>query len=139
MKRDPLSAILRVRQSTLDEAQKVIAEAYNAELMASKQADAAAEALDREMAAATNLTCGDDVVETFARWLPIGRRNLKLAHDAQRDATAELDRARAVLALARASVRAVETLMEQREQARMLENGRREQLILDESGRMHRR
>lgn len=139
MKRDALVAILRVRQSTLDEAQKVIADAYDAEQAASLRAQAAAEALSRELDAAMRLSGGDDAVESFARWLPVGRQSLQHAHDTQRDATTELDRARAVLSLARAGVRAVETLMEQRLQEKQKERNRREQLILDDSGRQSRR
>lgn len=138
MKRDPLVAILRVRQSTLDEAQKLIADAYDVEQAASLHAQAAAEALDREMTAATSLSGGDDAVETFARWLPLGRLSLQRAQDSQHDATTQLDRARAVLSLARAGVRAVETLIEQRAHERKKESERREQLSLDETGRMRR-
>lgn len=139
MKRDALATILRVRQSTLDEAQKVIADAYDAEQAASLHAQAAAEALTREMTAAMDLSGGDDAVETFARWLPLGRQSLRHAHDTQRNATTELDRARAVLSLARAGVRAVETLMEQRTLEKQKEYNRLEQLTLDEAGRNSRR
>ena len=134
MKRDPLQTILRVRQSTLEEAQKAVASAYQVERDASIRAEAASAALDHEMRTATNLASGDEAVETFARWLPIGRGALKQAHDAQREATTSLDQARAVLALARAGVRTVETLIEQRQVEQQLEDNRREQRILDETG-----
>lgn len=134
MSRDPLRTILRVRQSALDEAQKAVGEAYRLEQEASLGAEAAANALAQEMQVATSLTVGDDAVEVFARWLPVGRGNLKRAHDAQRDATAALDRARAMLAVARAGVRSVECLIEQRRAEEVLEEGRREQRLLDEAG-----
>ena len=134
MTRDPLRTMLRVRQSTLDEAQKAVAEAYRMERDASDRAQAASAALDREMRAATSLAGGDDAVETFARWLPIGRRALRQAHDAQREATATLDHARAVLTLARSGVRTVESLIEQRRVEKQLEDNRKEQRILDEAG-----
>ncbi len=134
MSRDPLRTMLRVRQSALDEAQKAVADAYRLEQETSLGAEAAANALAQEMQVATSLAGGDDAVEVFARWLPVGRRNLKRAHDAQRDATAALDCARAMLALARAGVRSVECLIEERQTERMLEEGRREQRILDEAG-----
>ena len=137
MKRDPLSTMLRVRQSTLDEAQKAVAEAYSVERDAFDRAEAAAAALEQEMRAAMSLAGGDDAVETFARWLPVGRRALKQAHDAQRDATAMLDQARAILALARSGVRTVESLIEQRREEQQLEDNRRDQRALDEVG--HRR
>ncbi len=134
MKRDPLGTMLRVRQSTLDEAQKAVAEAYRAERDAFDRAEAAAAALEREMQVATSLAGGDEAVETFARWLPVGRRTLKQAHDAQRDATAMLDQARAILALARSGVRTVESLIEQRRAEQQLEDNRRDQRALDELG-----
>jgi flagellar export protein FliJ len=134
MKRDPLRTMLRVRQSTLDEAQKAVADAYRAEQDAANRAEAASAALEREMKTATSLAGGDDAVETFARWLPIGRRDLKQAHDAQRDATSALDRARAVLALARSGVKTVESLIEQRQAACQIDDNRREQRVLDEAG-----
>ena len=40
MKRDPLQTILRVRQSTLEEAQKAVASAYQVERDASIRAEA---------------------------------------------------------------------------------------------------
>ena len=86
------------------------------------------------MRAAMSLAGGDEAVETFARWLPVGRRALKQAHDTQRDATAMLDQARAVLALARSGVRTVESLIEQRHAERQLEHNRRDQRALDEVG-----
>ena len=133
MKRDPLGTMLRVRQSALDEAQKAVADAYRLERDAFDRAEAASAALEREMQAAMSLTGGDEAVETFARWLPAGRRAIKLAHDAQRDATAVLDQARAVLTLARSGVRAVETLIEQRRAEQRLEDNRRDQRALDEA------
>ena len=135
MKRDPLRTMLRIRRTTLDEAQKAVADAYVTERDACARADAAAVALEHEMKAATSLVGGDEAVETFARWLPIGRRTLAQARDAQRVATAELDRARVLLGLARAAVAAVESMIEQRQTEQRFEEGRREQLLLDEASR----
>lgn len=134
MKRDPLRTMLRIRQSALDEAQTAVAAAYAAERGALSRVEEATAALAREMGEAMNLAAGDEAVESFARWLPVGRGILKRAHDGQRDATATLDRTRAVLALARSGVRAVESLMEQRQREQALEEGRREQRVLDEAG-----
>ena len=134
MTRDPLRTMLRLRQAALDEAQKAVGEAYRLEQDASLRAEEAAGALDREMRTATSLAMGDDAVETFARWLPIGRRRLRQAHEELRDATAALDRTRATLALARSGVRAVESLIEERCREQALEAGRREQRVLDEAG-----
>ncbi len=135
MKRDPLRTMLRIRQATLDEAQKAVAGAYQREREAGARARAAAAALDREMKAATSLVAGDDAVELFARWLPIGRRALAQAREAERAATTELDRARVVLGLARAAAAAVESLIEQRAAEQRLEDGHKDQRLMDEAGR----
>ena len=127
--------MLRIRKAALDEAQKAVADAYARERDACTRTDAAAAALEHEMRSATNLVGGDEAVETFARWLPIGRRTLAQARDAQRAATTELDRARVVLGLARIAVSAVEALIERRQAEERLEEGRREQLLRDEVSR----
>lgn len=134
MKRDPLQSMLQIRQATLDEAQQAIGNAYKAEQAAASRTHQAALDLDREMAAALSLGGDDEAVESYARWLPIGRRSLKQAQDEQSQAIAELDRMRTMLALARSGVRAVEALIEQRQQEQRLEAGRREQRILDDAG-----
>lgn len=134
MKRDPLKTILRVRQTTLDEAEAAVADAYRLEQAAVLHTAAVVEFLDRETEAAANIAGGDEMVEAFARWLPMGRKQLTKAHDDQRVATAELDRARVVLTLARSGVKAVERLIEQRELEHRQEQQRREQAVLDELG-----
>ena len=134
MKRDPLKTLLRIRQATLDDAQKAVSQAYRAEQDAARLADEAGEALAHEMRIAMKLDGNDDAVETFARWLPVGRKAIKRANDAQRDATAELDHARAILALARSGVRTVETLAEKRQEECRQQEGRRAQHALDETG-----
>lgn len=134
MKRDPLKTLLRIRQATLDDAQRAVSDAYRAEQEASRRAEEAGEALAHEMRAAMNLGGDDDAVEAFARWLPLGRRAIKQAHDAQRDATARLDQARAILTLARSGVRTVESLDAQRKDERRQEADRHAQHALDEIG-----
>lgn len=134
MKRDPLKTILRIRQTTLDEAEAAVAEAYRLEQVATSHTEAMVELLDRETQAAMSITGGDDMVEAFARWLPVGRRHLNKAHDDQRVATAELDRVRAVLTLARSGVKAVERMIEQRDLGLRQEQQRREQAVMDELG-----
>ena len=138
MKRDPLHALLRIRRSVLDEAQKAVADAYQQDLQAVERVEAAHAALQKEAEAAGNLAAGDDAVETFARWLPIGRRDVQLANEARLDSATALDRARALLTLARSGVRSVETLIEQRRLDQDLNRRRDEQQILDEAG-LHRR
>ena len=134
MTRDPLGTLLRIRQSTLDDARKAVAEAYREERQASNHTERAGDVLASEMRLAMNLEGGDDAVETFARWLPLGRHAIRLAHEAQRDATTRLDHTRVILNLARSAVRTVETLIEQRDQVARQQSDHREQRLLDEVG-----
>lgn len=134
MTRDPLAIILRIRQATLDDAETAVAEAYRQEKAALGRTEAAVDLLDRETQTAMSITGSDDMVEAFARWLPLGQNQLRQAHDNQRLATASLDRARAVLTLARSGVKAVERMIEQRELERRQLAQRREQAVLDELG-----
>lgn len=134
MKRDPLGTLLRIRQTTLDDARKAVAEAYREESQASDRTERAGDVLASEMRLAMNLDGGDDAVETFARWLPLGRHAVRQAHEAQRNATARLDHTRAILNLARSGVRTVETLIEQRDQVARQKSDYREQSLLDELG-----
>jgi flagellar protein FliJ len=134
MTRTPLRTLLRVRRASLDDAQKEVAERYRAEQEAGRRAEAAGEALSQEMRTALDPATGDDAVERFARWLPLGRAALQRAHADHQAATAELDRARAVLGLARAAVRTVELTIEKRDAELARERQRREQLAADEAG-----
>lgn len=134
MTRDPLGTLLRIRQSTLDDARKAVTEAYREERQASNRSEQAGDVLASELRLAMNLDGGDDAVETFARWLPVGRQAIRLAQAAQQDATTRLDHARAILNLARSGVRTVETLIEQRDQTARQQSDHHEQRLLDEAG-----
>ncbi len=132
MRRDPLQAMLRIRQSALDQAQAALAAAYAAEREATQRVREATEALELETRAAGSLAAGDEAVENFARWLPLGRRRISDAQQAQHEATVSLDRLRAVLALARAGVRTVEALIEERRREQQRLAMRKEQHAIDE-------
>ena len=92
--------------------------------------------LEREADAARSLLAGDETVEAYARWLPIGLRAVEQARDAQHAANAELDRVRAMLTLCRTEVQAVETQIEAVSRAESRERGRRDQLAADEAARL---
>lgn len=111
MKSDPLASLLRLRRLTADQARRELAECLHTESEA-KQAIAAIDAkIARETKVATSLAGGDAEVEAFAAWL---RRIRPSQHGAEAAAVAQTTEARAVLAMARAAVRAVEELLTQR-------------------------
>ena len=114
MKSDPLASLLRLRRLTADQARRELAECLHTESEA-KQAIAAIDAqIARETKVATSLAGGDAEVEAFAAWLRRIRPSQHGARVAEAAAVAQTTEARAVLAMARAAVQAVEELLTQR-------------------------
>lgn len=133
MASDPLGVLLRVRRLAVDQARQALAECLTLETVASARCEEIATAIAQETDAATALTSDDQTVETFARWL---RQTLPLqsaANLALADAEARTKEARTVLAATRSGVRAVETMLEQKEAERRLKLARAEQYALDEA------
>ncbi|TLU71619.1 flagellar FliJ family protein [Lichenicoccus roseus] len=112
MSRNPLITLLRLRDAELDDAKRTVAGALVREHAASRRLEVEEAALSREMTMATSMAGGDDCVDAFARWLPIGRKAIGEALIACQVAAAEVDHARTVLTLSRAGHRSVEMLME---------------------------
>lgn len=129
-----LDMLLRIRRSSLDDAQRAVADAlrYQQHLQAQSEAEEARYAM--ETVAALDVAAGDEVVDAFAKWLPIGRKAIETARQAEQEAPGRVDNARVVLGLARAAYRSVETLIEIRtEQIRQTQD-RKAQQETDEIG-----
>jgi flagellar export protein FliJ len=129
---DPLDVLLRVRRLAVDQARQALAECLTLETAASARCEEIAAAIVEETTAATALTSDDQTVEAFADWL---RQTLPLqsaANLALTNAEARTKEARTVLAAARAGVRAVEAILEQKEADRRVRQARGEQHALDE-------
>ncbi len=139
MKRDPRTAVLRLRRLALDDAGHEFAESLRGEAEARQAVAAVEAAILRETDAASQLSAGDAVVEAFGHWLKRARRDLRLAQAAQERAEAETARVRAVLAAARAAVRAAEEMLAAKAAVQRLEATRQEQRELDEIGQRPRR
>ncbi|WP_428377472.1 hypothetical protein [Lichenicoccus sp.] len=132
MSRDPLTTLLRIRATALDEAKQHVAHALAREHAAGLRLADEEAALARETAAALSPAEDDARVDAFARWLPVGRRAIAAALATQQAANATVDHARAVLTLSRAAHRSVETLIEKRSVALDLEAGLRLQREFDD-------
>lgn len=131
---DTLSTLLRIRRTSLDDAQHALAEALRHQQRMQTLSEAEESRYAMETVAALDLTAGDEAVDAFARWLPIGREAVATARRAEQEASGDMDRARVVLGLARAAYRSVELLIEKRtEEARQLQD-RKEQQAMDELG-----
>lgn len=131
---DTLNTLLRIRRTSLDDAQHALAEALRHQQRMQTLSEAEGSRYAMETVAALDLTAGDEAVDAFARWLPIGREAVATARGAEQEASGDMDRARVVLGLARAAYRSVELLIERRtEEARQLRD-RKEQQAMDELG-----
>ena len=114
MSGDALATLLRIRRNNLDEAQRAVADALRLQQQAQARRETEETRYAEETVAALDLSHGDEAVDAFARWLPVGRKAIDVACQAEQEAFGEVDRARIVLGLARAAHRAVELLMEKR-------------------------
>jgi flagellar protein FliJ len=132
MSRDPLATLLRIRKSHLDDAQRAVADALREQHLMQARRETEEARYAQETAAALDLAAGDETVDAFARWLPIGRKAVEAARAAEQEAAGEVDRARVVLGLARAAHRSVELLAEKRaEEARRVQDHRAQQAMDD--------
>jgi len=135
MTHDPLQSLLRLRRLAADQARSGLAESLRAET----EAEAAVTAIETEIAeeaeVAADLTSGDADVEAFGAWLRSVRPKQHAAQAAEVAAEAETAEARAVLAMSRAAVRAVEEILSRHAADERQRSERRTQHELDEVGR----
>ena len=134
MSGDTLATLLRIRQASLDDAQRAVAAALREQHLMQARSEEEARRFAEESLAALDLAAGDDAVDAFARWLPIGRKAVENARQAEQEAAGELDRARIVLGLTRAAHRSVELLIEKRAQETRQLQDRKVQHVMDEIG-----
>ena len=132
MTRDPLEALLRLRNLAVGQARRGLADCLRVEGQAAQTVAAVEAAIEHEIEVATNLGSGDAEVEAFAAWLRRIRPKQQAAHAAEAQAEAATSQARAVVAAARAAVRAAEEMIEQHAAARLAEAGRQAQREIDE-------
>ncbi len=139
MKREPLAAVVRLRWAAQEDAARELADCLRVEAEAQQAVSAIRAAIERETEAASNLDADDAVVEAFGIWLKRARKDLRDAEAARERAETDTTRSRAVLAAARAAVKAAEEMLETKAAIQRTEAGRREQQVLDEVGQRQRR
>jgi len=135
MPRDPLDTLARVRRMAHEEALATLAGALEVEGKADNLAKQAERTIAAETVAAGALDGDDGVVEAFAAWLPGARQRAAQARGACERAQADVSRARAVLAMTRAGVEAVATLLNEQASRRAALAARQEQHALDDAAR----
>ncbi|HTW28793.1 MAG TPA: flagellar FliJ family protein [Acetobacteraceae bacterium] len=131
--RDPLDAVVRLREMAVDAARRGLAEALATETEAVQDVQEAEAAIAHETTAASQLLTTDADVEAFAAWLPQARQRLLRAEARHRAAAADTALARAGLARARSALEVAETLRERRAAAAREEAARRAQSELDDA------
>ena len=130
---DPLATVLRLRRVTVDDAKRSLAAVLRAEEAARMRAEAAESSIDDEAALASDLAGGDEAVEAFAAWLPVGRSKAAAARAEHEQLRSEVAMARAGLTAARAAAEAADALVERRAMQHAVATSRREQASLDEA------
>ncbi len=129
---DPLATVLRIRRITVDDAKRELASLLQAEDAAQREADAADALIAQEGRAAATLAGGDDVVEAYAAWLPVGRAKAVAARAAYDKLRCDVSVARAALTVARAAAEVAQQLLTTRADERALQAERRSQAVMDE-------
>lgn len=114
MARDPLATLIKVRQLACDESQRKLVEALGLEDKAEQVSHRLELSIAQETEAATDIHGTDAMVEAFAAWLPVIRRQLASARQVLLDRQAETMRYRAELTVCKTALETVETLQKQR-------------------------
>lgn len=129
---DPLKTVLRLRRVTVDDAKRALGAVLRAEDAALARAAAAEALINEEAEAAADLAAGDDAVEAFATWLPVGRARAAAARAEHEQYRSEVAMARAGLTTAMAAAEAAENLVKRRDAEHAAVTMRREQAAMDE-------
>ncbi len=127
MSRDPLLAVLRLRQRTVDDARLGLAQAVAAEMAAEALARAAERSMECEAQRAADPDGGDELVEAFAAWLPGARQRAAQARAEQERLSEAVTCRRAELAASRAGLDVIETLLRRKQEAAAAARARQEQ------------
>ncbi len=129
---DPLDTVLRMRRITVDDAKRELASLLRAEELAQSNAGALEALIGQEAVAAADLAAGDEIVEAYAAWLPVGRAKLAAAQATSEQIRCEIAMARAALSVARAAAESAQQLLSKRATERALDANRRSQAAIDE-------
>ena len=127
-----LQPLLRLRRLAQDQAKRGLAESLRVECEAEAAVVAIQKDIARETEAATDLAGDDANVEAYGNWLRSVRPKQRAAEAAEVAAEAETAEARAVLAMSRAAVRAVEEILARHAEGENRNAERRAQHALDE-------
>ena len=134
MRIDSLKTLLKLRQMNVDTAKQGVAQALVAETIAASASSRADLRIMEEAESAASASAGDEAVEIYARWLPIGREQARRARRELERTSQEVAIARSALVLAKNDEQAVKSALAQEERVVATLRGRRSQEELDEAG-----
>jgi flagellar protein FliJ len=129
---DGLESLLRLRHSAVAAAHSALSAALQAAGQASEASREAERAVQRELRLVADSDGDDDMVEAFARWLPLGHARAESARARERLAEAEVERCRAELTSSQVALKIVEDLHAERRAAATRERLAQEQKRIDE-------
>ncbi|GBR06127.1 flagellar FliJ family protein [Acetobacter oeni] len=132
MARSPLDSLLRLRRQELDEAKRLLSEALAQAMTAANAIKNAEQNMVKERDIALDLSADDRTVETYSRWLPIGRAALERARKQEQDAAAGVQSSRTRVNMARAALEVAEKLAESRAKEEQARQDKKEQNTLDD-------
>lgn len=138
MRIDTLSALLKLRRIAVEESKRGLAVSIARETEAQARAAEADRRLEEEAEAAMDLAADDNIVEAYARWLPIGRRAADAAQLALEDAISATAHARATLDAARAAEKAALEALEKATEMQEAAADKKNQMALDEAAARQR-
>jgi hypothetical protein len=135
MARDPLDTLLRVRRLAVQNRIRDLAAAVRDEEQACQAQNACGDRIARETAAARSLGERDAALAGFTHWRVRAMQELRAAEARATEAGGRTRGARALLAEARAAMRAVEFALERRKRETDLLAQRAAQHVLDDATR----
>jgi flagellar export protein FliJ len=139
MAQDKLRVLLTLRERTVEQARKALAVCVAAETAAMDAIRGVDSAIQHERAAADRSADTGPAKEMFAAWLVRARSRREAAVAALAKAEGRTGEARAALAAARAAVRVVEQLADDRDAAEQTTADARERHALDDIARERHR
>ena len=132
MRREPLETVRWLRQRAVDEARQRLSASIAAAAAAAAAVRNEETSIQLEYQRATDLAGDDQIVETFAAWLPTAKERLSKAKTGQERHEADAVLRRAELNASQAGLEAIDALLAQRKAAIADKLARKSAQALDE-------
>ena len=131
---ESLRTLVKLRRMNVDAARQVLVQAINTESVAASASSCADMRIVEEGEIASSIAADDHAVESYARWLPVGREQARRARLDLERASQDVAVARSALILARTDERAAEEAFEDARAVQASAASKHAQDELDEAG-----